>query len=57
MNRITEIGALGMVAVALAVVSYLAVLGNEQSAGALIGVVAAGVGYFLRGKVQGPEGG
>ena len=51
MKRITEVGALGMVAVALAVVSYLAVMGSEQAAGALISVVAAGVGFFLRGRV------
>lgn len=53
MSKVTEIGALGMVAVALAAVTYLAVTGNESAGGALIAVVAAGNGYFLRGRVQG----
>lgn len=54
MSKSVELGALGMVAVALAVVSWLALGGNEQSAGALISVVSAGVGYFLRGRVETP---
>lgn len=54
MNRITELGALSMVAVALAVVSILALRGHEAATGALIGVVSAGVGFFLRGKVSPP---
>lgn len=51
-DRIPEWGALGMVMIALVVVSYLAITAsNETAVGALIGVVSAGVGYFLRGKV------
>lgn len=52
MKRMSEIGALGMVGVALVVVSYLSVQGDETAAGALIGVLTAGVSYFLRGRVQ-----
>lgn len=52
-TAIEKLGAVAMVAVALMVVSYLAVNGNEPAGGALIAVVAAGSGYFLRGKVQG----
>ena len=51
-KNIQDVGSFGMVAVALAVVSVLAYMGNEQAQGALIGVVSAGVGYFLRGKVE-----
>mgnify|MGYP001575824471 CR=1 FL=1 len=40
-----------MVLVAMVVLSYLSINGNEQSQGALIAVVSAGTGYFLRGKV------
>lgn len=47
-----KIGALGMVIVASAVVSWLALNGNEASQGAIIAVVSAGTGYFLRGKVE-----
>ena len=52
--RMSELGALGMVAVALIVVSVLALRGNEAAAGAIIGVVAAGVSFFLRGRVSPP---
>ena len=51
-RNIQEVGALGMVAVALSVVAYLAIMGNESAAGAMIGVVSAGVGWALRGKVE-----
>lgn len=47
-----QIGALAMVAVSLAVVAGLAWMGNEQAQGSLISVVSAGVGYFLRGRVE-----
>lgn len=53
-QKSVELGALGMVAIALGVVAYLAVQGSEQSQGALISVVSAGVGYFLRGRVETP---
>ena len=52
MKEAQNIGALLMVMVALGVVSWLALQGNEQSGGALISVVAGGVSYFLRGRVQ-----
>jgi uncharacterized membrane protein len=46
------VGALGFAA-ALTVVAYAALFGgDEQALGALISVVAAGVGFFLRGKVE-----
>jgi hypothetical protein len=54
MKRMSEMGALGMVAVALLVVSYLAVQGHETATGAIIGVLTAGAGYFMRGKVTPP---
>lgn len=54
MKRMTEAGALGMVAVALVVVSYLAVQGHETATGAVIGVLSAGVSYFMRGRVNSP---
>lgn len=53
-DRIPEWGALLMVLAALAVVSILALRGNEAAAGALIGVLSGGTGFFLRGKVQAP---
>ena len=52
---ITELGALVMVAVALGSVTYLGITGNEAAQGALISVVSAGVGYFLRGRVVAPS--
>ncbi len=45
----------GMLAVALGVLSYLSVLGNETAQGALIGIVSAGVGYIFRGRVEEPK--
>lgn len=51
-KSIQDVGSFAMVAVALAVVSILAYTGNEQAQGSLISVVSAGVGYFLRGKVE-----
>lgn len=42
---------------ALFSVMYAAVvLGNEQAMGALVAVLAAAVGFYLRGKVQGQGG-
>lgn len=52
MNKAQELGALAMVAVALVVVAGLAWQGNEQAQGALIGVIAAGVSFYLRGRIQ-----
>ena len=51
-EHVEKFAAVGMVAVALAVLSLLAYEGNEQAQGALIAVVSAGTGYFLRGKIQ-----
>ena len=53
-EQIQQVGAALMVAVALGVVAYLAVVGNEQAQGALISILAAGTGFFLRGRVQSP---
>ena len=47
-----EWGSLLMVIVALGVVSWLALHGSEAAAGAMIGVLSSGVGYFLRGRVE-----
>lgn len=54
MNRdIEQYGALAMVGISLLALVYLSVMHqNEQAAGALIAVVAAGNGFFLRGKVE-----
>ena len=44
-----------MALAAMGAVAYLAVMGgSEQALGALIAVVAGGVGYFLRARVQPP---
>ena len=55
MEQVTNAGALLMVGVALAVLSGLAWQGNEPAQGALISVVSAGTGYFLRGRVETPK--
>lgn len=45
--------AMGMIAVSLGVVSWLAIIMvNEQAQGAMIGVLTAGVGWALRGRVE-----
>ena len=54
MEKVQTLGSLAMVAIALAIVAVLALEGNEQSQGALIAVVSAGTGFFLRGRVQAP---
>ena len=49
----SEKAGLVMIAAALLVVGYLATVGsNEQAQGAMIGVLTAGVGWALRGKVE-----
>ena len=53
-DQARELGALAMVAVSLAVVAYMAFSGNEQAQGALISVVSAGIGYYLRGRISQP---
>lgn len=44
-----------LIVAALAAVAYLAVMGNEQAQGAMIGVVSAGVGWAFRGKIETPK--
>lgn len=45
-----------MALVAMGVLAFLALsTGNQEAAGALIAVVAAATGYFLRAKVQAPK--
>ena len=52
-EAIAAIGFLG----AEAVIAWVAVAHNEpQALGALIALTAAGTGFFLRGKVQPPDG-
>ena len=47
----------GITIVAVVVIAYAAAVQNNDGAmTALVGVVGAGVGYFLRGKVQSPGG-
>lgn len=54
-DQIRDYGALGLVFIALIVVCYSVVAkGSEQALGALISVLAAGVGYYLRGRVEAP---
>lgn len=58
-DQIRDYGALGLVFIALLVVAYSTVAkGSEQGLGALISVLSAGVGYYLRGRVesQAPQG-
>ena len=51
-DAIQKVGGLIMVVGAGAVIGWLALQGNESAAGALIGVVSAGTGFYLRGKVE-----
>jgi hypothetical protein len=53
--RAEQYGALGMVAVALAVTSWLALHGNEQAAGVMQAIVTSGTAFYLRGRVQTPK--
>ena len=54
-DKIRDLGALGLVMIALLVVAYKAVIaGSEPALGALISILAAGTGYFLRGRVEAP---
>lgn len=52
MNNVEKMTAVGMVAVAMMVVAWRALLGFEQAEGALISVLSAGIGYYLRGRIQ-----
>lgn len=53
LEQIQNIGALLMVAIALGVASYKTLLqGSEQAEGAILAVLAAGIGFFLRGRVE-----
>lgn len=52
-DQIRDFGALGLVFIALFVVAYSVIVkGSEQALGALISVLAAGVGFYLRGRVE-----
>lgn len=61
-DQVRDLGALGLVFIALLVVAYATIIGgSEQGLGALISVLSAGVGYYLRGRVEsqappGPQG-
>ena len=44
-----------MVGMAMVVIAWLAFHGHEAATGALIGVVSAGVSWYLRGKVRDPN--
>ena len=53
MKATEGIARLGMILAALASVSYLAVVAqNAEAQGALISVLAAGVGWAFRGRVE-----
>ena len=54
-ERIPEWGALAMVLLAMTIVARLALAGNETALGAMISVVSAGTGFFLRGRVSPPS--
>ena len=41
--------------VTVAVVATLALTGTSEAAGALIALLAASSGFYLRGRVQGPS--
>lgn len=53
-QKTQEIGALVMIVISLLVVAYLAISGDVASQGAMISVLAAGVGWSLRGRVETP---
>ena len=54
-EMIRDFGALGLVAIALFAVAWKAIIeGSEPALGALISILAAGTGYFLRGRVEAP---
>ena len=52
---IKECVAAAIVLVSVVVISTLALRGDSSAAGALISVVSAGVGWYLRGKVVEPN--
>ena len=54
MLNLKDVGALSMVILAIAVVARLALEGNDSALGAMIATLAAGVGFFLRGRVETP---
>lgn len=54
MTQLRDIVAAVMVLGALIVVGWLAFHGHEAATGAMIGVMTAGVGWYLRGKVEAP---
>lgn len=50
------IGALLATGALVAVMIAALMQGNEQAMGALVAVLAAAVGYFLRGRINNPGG-
>ena len=53
--KLREIVGAAMVLGAMLVVAWLSFHGHEAATGALIGVVSAGVSWYLRGKVRDPN--
>ena len=54
-DDIQKLAAVLMALIALTVLAYMALTTNSETAmGALISVVSAATGYFMRGKVQTP---
>lgn len=47
----------GITAIALLVVAVAAMRGSAEAMTALVGVVGAATGYFLRGRLRGPDDG
>lgn len=54
-ENIRDFGGLALVLIAIFVVAWKAIIaGSEPALGAMISVLAAGVGYYLRGRVETP---
>jgi hypothetical protein len=51
MNLEKAMGAI-LTAGALVVVTVMALRGDQAASGAMLSILSAGVGYYLRGKVQ-----
>jgi hypothetical protein len=55
-ERLRDVTASVMTLGALAVISYAAIIQNDATAkGALISILAAATGWFLRGRVETPK--
>lgn len=54
-DQLRDLGGLALVMIALLVVAWKAIVaGSEPALGAMISVLAAGVGFYLRGRVESP---